>query len=143
MRKKIAILSLMVFFAALAALAQTSSDITNIPPPEKFNFTWSFFLGLMAGVIYKATIGTIKNLYKKKFSWKKLIYPVIITVFAALPTIVFLLPHLAGPSGKFLADFLYAFVVSYVLIDFSADISKLGALVTYKLESKTKEEKEE
>jgi drug/metabolite transporter (DMT)-like permease len=140
MKKKIfrifyGLIILLVLLWAYDIFAETQADI-SIPPPEKFNLNPIFFLGLISGIFYKATVGTLKGLYRKKFSWKKLLLPTIITVVTSFPAIIFLLPHLANPSGKFLPDFLYAFAVSYILVDLSADIGKLTEVVTEKIESK-------
>jgi len=140
MKKKVfriigSLIVLLVLFGAYGIFAEeTAKADLNIPPPEKFVINTTFILGLILGIVYKATVGSIKNFYQKKFSLKKFLLPIVISLLTSFPAIVFLLPHLANPSGKFLPDFLYAFAVSYILIDISADLSKLTELISEKIE---------
>ncbi len=127
-----------LLFYAYSAVAETAKAAIDIPKPQEFSLNLAFFFGLMAGVAYKALIGTIKNLYRGQFSWKKLLFPIIANLLLSIPAIIFLIPNLAKPSGKFLPDFLYAFVVAYIFVDFSADLSKLAETLASK---KTEEPK--
>lgn len=128
-----------LIFIATRIFADTQTDVSAIPPPEKFVATWETILGMLAGVLYKGAIGTFKNLVRRRFSWKKLIYPIVITLFCSFPTIIFLLPHLAAPSGKFLPDFLYSFIVAFILVDVGSDLDKLREYMIDRQEKKSGE----
>jgi len=120
--------------AVLAIQAYSLAAFAGDPEfkPSEIYVSAAYILGTLAAIVYKMAVGSVKHLSGKTFRLRALIMPIIWSVFLSFPLVFVIMPKFGKPTGMFFTDFVYTYLVTYAMIDMTADFFAIYDVVRNK-----------